>query len=100
MRAPDGSPVLFSVAGHFARRLCGTPRRQRQAYTTYQTELRAQMEQRQRERKEKEEEELREQQQLEQMEQEKLEKKDEVMARPNDGVLHPFRKAAIVQEQE
>ncbi|XP_051906712.1 cilia- and flagella-associated protein 53 [Hippocampus zosterae] len=75
-------------------------KRQRQAYTAYQTELRAQMEQRQRERKEKEEEELREQQRLEQMEQEKLEKKDEVMARPNDGVLHPFRKADTVEKQE
>ncbi|XP_061657147.1 cilia- and flagella-associated protein 53 [Syngnathoides biaculeatus] len=68
-------------------------KRQRQAYLAYQAELRAQMEQRQRLRREQEEQELGMQRQLERLQQEKLQKKDQVLARPNDGVSHPFRSA-------
>ncbi|XP_061555314.1 cilia- and flagella-associated protein 53 isoform X2 [Phycodurus eques] len=68
-------------------------KRQRQAYLAYQAELRAQMEQRQHLRREREEEEFRMQQRLQQMERQKLQKKEQVLARPNDGVSHPFRSA-------
>ncbi|XP_068508973.1 cilia- and flagella-associated protein 53 isoform X2 [Syngnathus scovelli] len=74
-------------------------KRQRRAYVAYQAELQAQVEQLRRQRREREDEERREQRHLEQLEQEKLERKDRVLARPNDGIMHPFRKAAGAQEQ-
>ncbi|XP_037122632.1 cilia- and flagella-associated protein 53 [Syngnathus acus] len=74
-------------------------KRQRRAYVAYQAELQAQVEQLRRQRREREDEERREQRHLEQMEQEKLERKDRVLARPNDGIMHPFRKAPGAQEQ-
>ncbi|XP_061149598.1 cilia- and flagella-associated protein 53 [Syngnathus typhle] len=74
-------------------------KRQRRAYVAYQAELQAQVEQLRRQRREREDEERREQRHLEQMEQEKLERKDRVLSRPNDGIMHPFRKAAGAQEQ-
>ncbi|XP_061603319.1 cilia- and flagella-associated protein 53 [Phyllopteryx taeniolatus] len=75
-------------------------KRQRQAYLAYQAELRAQMEQRQHLRREREEEEFRMQQQLQQMEQQKLQKREQLLARANDGVSHPFRSALASGAQD
>ncbi|XP_077593456.1 cilia- and flagella-associated protein 53 isoform X1 [Stigmatopora nigra] len=75
-------------------------KRQRQKYVEYQVELRAQMEKRQREKKELQDEELKEQEWLREMERQKMERKDRVLAQPDEGASHPFRRAAIRRERE